>query len=1068
MSEKALLRQIRASAGSGKTHALTTAFLDLLAETEEDDFPAESAAVRREPCRRPEEILAVTFTNRAAAEMRERVVDRLKLFALGQGTQDGKNVWTPKAASRRLDAVLRRYESLNIRTIDSLLHLVVRLGALHLALPPDFTPVFAVREALAPLLDDLLETLCRDETAPDLLAGVCRDLVLHDTAYRGFLSGKMLRERISDLVVPLLQSGLRPLASPADVAARREALALALRNSADLLFTCLNETGLKGTAHFLKALETCRTFTTEKPVPCSTLLRKNTLDECLLKISRDRICDRARLLFSDLRRAVDDVDEQDGALRQALRLLPLVPAARTVVRELPDYLRRGGAVPAVLVPPLARQALSGNFGVSETFCRLGTSITHLLIDEFQDTAREQWDAVRPLILEALSRGGSLTWVGDVKQAVYGWRGGDAMLFDELLSDKELTAVAPDPRLETLPVNRRSRSAVVQFNNAVFGRLSRPETASAVLKALLPSKTPQPVLERASDLIRRTFARCEQAECGKKGGYVRLITTANTASSRETGPDAPEESGDEKVRVHLLDLMCELSRRRAWSELTVLVRSNKQAAQVAGWLASQGIPVVTENSFLLAEHPLINRLASLLAFIDTPTDDAAFWSLICGPLFPFPAEEQAEFLRWPANRSRDLPLFAAFRDTFPEAWETWIEPFFAGDGLLTAYDTVCEALHLARIHERFPQEGAFVRRFLEVLHTAGTQGYGSVGAFLDYWAEHGREEKAPMPESLDAVRVMTMHKAKGLQFPVVIIPRHELNVRSTSLPVLAELDGLHVLTRPVASMGERYYSPLADTAREALHLLYVAWTRAEEELYGFLPPGSSFAALETLLEDLPFHNGVYEQGRPGTGPLPPACPDEAADPSFPATTGNAEECPDRDIPGPARRVPRLRIFRNTLEAFTFTPRRRGIFMHHCLSRLRLSGDPAADARRAVQEGLQTFPVPLDPDAEQIEDIAAALTWYAGLPEAEILLSRGTAERVLVDETGQIRRADLVVEDPDLTYVAEYKTGRPDEKTAKAHEAQLLGYMRLLRRARSVPVRGMLVYPDECTVSRHVLD
>ncbi len=1060
MHEKSLLRQIRASAGSGKTHALTTAFLDLLAETQEDDLSTECPAACRAASRKPEEILAVTFTNRAAAEMRERVVNRLKLSALGRGAQDGKAVWTRRTASRRLDAVLRRYESLNIRTIDSLLHLVVRLGALQLDLPPNFTSVFDVKEALAPLLDDLLETLCRNETASTLLADVCRDLVLYDPGCRGFGGGKRLRERISDLVVPLLQAGSRLPASPADVAAYRETLALALRSRADVLLNCLNETGLKSTTYFLKALEACRIFTAENPLPSSTYLRKDTLEECLLKVSQDRICERSRLLFAELRSAVKNLDEQDAALRQALHNLPLVPLAQTLVHALPDHLRRGGAVPAVLIPPLARQTLLGDYGVSEMICRLGTSITHVLIDEFQDTAREQWEAVRPLILEALSHGGSLTWVGDVKQAVYGWRGGDAMLFDELLCDKELTSIAPVPRLETLPTNWRSCSTVVQFNNMVFSRLSEPTAASAVLTALLPSKIPQAVSARASKLTQRAFAQCGQTECGKKGGYVRLIKITDTEFSDQPNPDDRKEHSDAKIRVHLLHLMNELSRRRSWSELTVLVRSNEQAAQVAGWLTTQGIPVITDNSFLLSEHPLINRLAALLTFADTPTDDAAFWALICGPLFPFSEQEQADFIQWPANRPRGVPLFAAFREAFPETWETWMAPFFTGGTLLSAYDTVCEALHLARIFERFPQENAFIRRFLEVLHTAGTQGRSSIAAFLDYWREHDREEKVPLPESVDAVRVMTMHKAKGLQFPVVIIPWHDIDVRSNrlSLPtVLTELNGLHILSHPLPS--EDGNSPLADAAREALHLLYVAWTRPEEELYGFLPSGSAGVALEALLDGLPFHNGVYERGRPATS----LHSNESAD----ASSRTPEEPSDQDIP-PTQSPPRLRIFRNALEPFAFTPRRRGVFMHHCLGRLLLSGDPKLDAQRAIQEGLRTFPVPLSPDAEQLDAMTTALAWYAALPEAKTHLSCGTTERVLVDESGEIRRADLVVEEPDLTLVAEYKTGHPDEESKKTYEMQLLGYMRLLRQIRSVPVQGMVVYLDERTVTRHVLD
>lgn len=132
----------------------------------------------------------------------------------------------------------------------------------------------------------------------------------------------------------------------------------------------------------------------------------------------------------------------------------------------------------------------------EAFCRLGTSLTHILVDEFQDTSREQWEAIHPLVLEALSRGGSLTWVGDVKQAIYGWRGGDATLFDEVRSDAELCAVAPEPRVDILPTNWRSCRAIVETNNTLFRQLSETATAKAVLSAMLPKDTPSPLLRHS--------------------------------------------------------------------------------------------------------------------------------------------------------------------------------------------------------------------------------------------------------------------------------------------------------------------------------------------------------------------------------------------------------------------------------------------------------------------------------------------------------------------------------------------------------------------------------------------
>ncbi|MFQ8888086.1 MAG: UvrD-helicase domain-containing protein [Bilophila wadsworthia] len=269
--------------------------------------------------------------------------------------------------------------------------------------------------------------------------------------------------------------------------------------------------------------------------------------------------------------------------------------------------------------------LSGDYGVPEVFCRLGTSLTHILVDEFQDTSREQWEAIHPLVLEALSRGGSLTWVGDVKQAIYGWRGGDATLFDEVRSDAELCAVAPEPRVDILPTNWRSCRAIVETNNTLFRQLSETATAKAVLSAMLPKDTPSAllatILEEGAQLLKKALPVPEQKVAPDKAeGFLRLQRVYGDKS----------EDLDEEVRERLLGCVQEVVSRRPWGDVTVLVRSNGKAAQVAGWLMEEGIPVVTDNSFLLAEHPLVEQLTALLTFLDSPRNDLAFWTFLRPP------------------------------------------------------------------------------------------------------------------------------------------------------------------------------------------------------------------------------------------------------------------------------------------------------------------------------------------------------------------------------------------------------------------------------------------------------
>ena len=378
-----------------------------------------------------------------------------------------------------------------------------------------------------------------------------------------------------------------------------------------------------------------------------------------------------------------------------------------------------------------------------------------------------------------------------------------------------------------------------------------------------------------------------------------------------------------------------------------------------------------------------------------------------------------------------------------------------------------------IWSRYPDEAAFVRRFLEIIHVAEGQGYGSLSSFLDYWNKHGQQEKAPMPETLDAVRVMTMHKSKGLQFPVVIVPWHNFSQRVDSPAVETHVDGLTVLAPRGPASGYAHYKAIADNAREALHLLYVAWTRAEEELHAFLTETSSSrnasglgSGLNVLLGALPMTEETFETGTP-----PFVRPAEQAREPKTMRDGKAvaEELAliePESIPvgqgnerwRPMHWLPRLRIFRNPLEEFSFTQKRRGTFAHHCLACLQtagqLTGHPEEDARQAFKQGLRTFPLPIR-DPETVEhEIVEMLAWYAALPEAGEWLRYGTPEQEIVDESGELYRSDLVVDDGKRITVVEYKTGAP----TPAHEIQLQRYMRLISKAAPRPVRGVLVYLD----------
>ncbi len=1080
-------RQIKASAGSGKTYTLTGSFLSLLAGSSAASWkkaPAGCAVNSAEGEYGWQEILAITFTNKAAAEMRERVLARLKDHALAPaGTRrvtPEQKFWTPPRAASAVDTLIRNYSALNIRTIDSLLHLMVRLCALDFDLSPDFEPRFSEDDISGPIFDIMAEQARDgDEKLADLFRRACEQL-LRSENMRGFLAGERIRDRVMGMVSLLLNADgwrLSDLATPEEAEAHLRSMLSGIEAHARELLQRISNEKLSADKRFLKALTACAECGgSASRVPDSAYFRKESIDECMNKASRGAASLDVNALYDGLR---DDLNEM-RILIKARRLMPFAELAHAVFGRLEDFERRNGIIAASQIPQLAIRAADDSDGVNGLFCRMGSRLSHILIDEFQDTSLDQWLAIQPLAMESLAKGGTLTIVGDVKQAIYGWRGGDATLFDSLVSSRSpLLSLIEKPSLETLPFNWRSRERIVAWNNALFSPVGDREIASSLLAELAEGNAE--LLGEQAELLRAAFDRASQsAEHCRPGGHVHLRWM---------------DKGQENATLlqELPSLVERLGRSHAWGDICILTRSNDQASQAASWLMARHIPVVTQGSLLLAEQPAVAELVSLLRFLNTPEDDLAFWSVLAGrqllpPLLdasgmPLTLSRLAD---WASSRPRVHTLARQFSKDFPETWEAFFAPLLDGVGLLTPYDASMEVLQRWSVTERLPSAEGFLRRFLEVLFSIEEQGISDLSGFLDWWDVNGGKEKAPLPESMDAVRIMTMHKAKGLEFDVVILPWMDfpLGRASDDKAVFWPSRSVGVLAPLCKEMGDVWHRHRMGIARESLHLAYVAMTRAVSELYCFLPSpecGAVPAMLDQLIARL--HPQMKEVGQTATWgeapqsdepEAPPILSPETAEEAAPPSEAQvpAQPAPPAPAEGQEERwrpmgwLPRLRMFRSPLEDWTFTARRRGTLVHHCLECLQVSGIGAASARRdaelAAARGLSTFPLPV-PDKEAVlADITEDLAWYAALPETPHWLAFGTPEHAILDGEGRQFRVDLLVDDGRELVAVEYKTGTPGDLPAPAHVEQLSRYLRLLGEASDLPVRGVLVYLDRRTL------
>ncbi len=1057
MSE-AQARQVYASAGSGKTYTLTHEVVRLLGQGA--DFA---------------EILAITFTNKAAAEMKERVLGLLKDIALGQETNpETLAFWENEKAHDVVARFLREYNKLGIRTIDSLLHGILHLFALSLGQSPKQETEFAEQEVFKELLQRFAEKAWEEQgEAAALWHKAARENVFLNGS-KGFLPKASLENTLKDLMRLLMdkaverspfapEEALRQalsgnvvfFASVDDIHQKLQEIRQNVIDCAKALLACIMEEGLAVHAGLTGALHKAA----EKNVAMQSHSSSYFLrDELALNKASTQPSNKAEGCFEALRAAAERARLAEGPLTDALVVLPFLDIAMESLALLPEWEAEEDTSLAFLVAPVVAQLVGNPNEISaspmaELMFRLGARFKHILLDEAQDTASDQWLSLIPLVDEALANGGKFLSVGDGKQAIYGWRGGDASL---------LPAVGARFGAESviLEQNWRSAPAVVAWNNRFFSRFTEIEAARGWLDNVCGNKArefvPEHIEEKAKEIAQTYRTSVQKAHPGKTGGCVGF--------AEQYGQNAEETRT--LIVQDLVQHVQAFAGRYSLGDICILARTNGQLQMLAEALLAVGLPVITEGALALNASQMVRQLIDVLRFLENRQHDVAFAALLCGSAFPaesagtWTAQMRIEFLAKPRRAS----LASAFAKEYPALWAQYIAPLLlALQGGASPYTALRATLHIWDIPARFPDDMIFCLRLLEVAHKAEEAGCLDIPSFLEFWDAHGSEEKTPLPENAGAIRLMTLHKAKGLEFPVVLVPFFE-GGRGPSELVAYEAEGLPIVCRNKAALGETYYKKKVREAVEALNLVYVAFTRAKNELFFWLSGKVSKKGEQTL----DAVSGALKASLDALGLEPsvaePFCPVE--------NTGSMQGSAKPQAPVYAESVlplaplPRLRVRKGNFgqylqeegmaQAETLAlsqaaqhAKDRGLALHAKLEALGLGGN--AFQSMPDIEGMS----PENLDAEN-------LAWFLGTTQAAFWLANGMPEVSFMGEDGREYRLDLLVQEAEGWLVVDYKTGGKSAiLPLPQHVAQVEGYRSLVAAAFGVEkarVRACLVYLD----------
>ncbi|QSR84752.1 exodeoxyribonuclease V subunit beta [Methylacidimicrobium sp. B4] len=775
---------IRASAGTGKTEALARRIVDLL-----------RAGVD------PHRIVAVTFTRRAAAEILDRVllklVEQAEADAAGRGAESGGPF---RNALASLQAFLTDLPRLHLRTIDSLFQRIVRVCPMELGLPENFTLMDELeagelrRSLLAQMLREDGKAAATLAEAIGLVAegeegkSVWAVLDLWISRFGDAYAERPERERWGGEALCLsLLAGCREtegerlweeLGRKLEILDSRRAeeweklrpLLLAYRGSGtgdrviqNILESYDPESGCGAEFYFQR----------KKIVPDPEMSRLlGRLARFWLQNGLEAACRRTRGLASFLA-------EFDARYQSALRR-----QGRIAFSDAPRLLRELGATGG---------GMDRDAWLRIAF-RLDSQWDHWLLDEFQDTSRAQWQALQLLVEETIqATEGARTFfcVGDAKQSIYGWRGGDRKLFEEIAS-----RYAGGVEIGRLAVSYRSRPAVIDLVNRVFGDPAVLEELYGKAGAAWAKEW-----EPHASVFEGDTGYSGYLEAG--AGPEESLTSEEGAGESEL---EDEEAPASPVDRALARLMREIIRpaERGLS-CAVLVQTNGWARRLANRLRKERIGSVFLEGEIFpgADNQLGRLVAAALQGLVHPGDTLARGWLDSSPL---------------GERFR--------REWEETGWRLLHEKGFAG--------VVAEVLgRLPAISDEFAKERASLLR--EMACRFDQSGSRDVERFLRFW----REEPVRLPETTGSVQVMTVHKAKGLGFDVVVVAELDRPVRRQS--GLLEVEGAEgesgLLLAPgkaivgkIPKLAEARAKAWEEELFERLCVLYVALTRARRELY----------------------------------------------------------------------------------------------------------------------------------------------------------------------------------------------------------------------------------------------
>jgi len=1036
----------KSSAGSGKTYTLVREYIALALQ---------SPAYFRH-------ILAITFTNKAANEMKQRIVQGLVQLADPVNNADGpvvkfmlpdlaKITGYPAAdiatrAQSVLTRILHEYDDFSVRTIDSFVSRIIRTFAHDLHLPVDFEIEMDRNLMLDEAADQLISKAGIDDDLTRLLIDFTEARTDDEKSWQiesdikktaGFLFSEGNQHFISKLheipaarileIATELRSACRSFEEHIVLPAQ-SARKLILDHGIDNASFARGTSGIGGYFFKLAAgiIDSPNSYviTTIKDNKW-VAAKADPAQAAAINSVKDRLAEFYHQVEAAMEKGfarftllgmIEKNIFQMGLLSAMEKEISTISREKRVL-HISEFNKR--ITDIILQEP-----------VPFIYERIGEKYHNYLVDEFQDTSELQWKNLLPLIGDSLAYGRYNLVVGDGKQAIYRFRNGQVeqfMALPELPAHYEKDVFGEAERAlranydpQVLKCNFRSKPEIIHFNNDFFSFISG---------------------QLSSDFQSIYHDHEQIVSPGKKGGLVSV----------EFLPYDSRAGFDELniKRVHELVATLTLKGFRK-ADIAILTRSNREGSIIARSLMSEGISVVSAEALLLAASPEVNFVITVLQYISDQQNLVAVAGIL-------------------NELVRKGKLNTSLIRHFPVKNGAWPSPerILADAGIvfnvnalrgMPLYDLCEEIIRIFSLDEG--HYNIYLQFFLDFVNkVSGRQGT-HLSDLLEAWDEKKGKLSVVVPEGIDAIRIMTIHKSKGLEFPVVIWPMATEKLKTTFDQIWVELEKDIVPGLPVALLQtgsnmegagyqQQYQQERNSSLLDMVNLIYVAFTRPAERLYILTrEPGKGDASnlpklltqfIEARPESWIQEGKVYWRGLDEHESMP------SRQAAMPEMLPLMISTPWQGRIKIARRAP---VYWSTGQSGS--KQAWGTLVHDTLASIQTRADISAKVKLQAEANLLG-----DEDKELLLQRVSSTVDHPLLSRFFTKNTTMKSEAGILMPDGEVFRPDRVIFNKNETVIMEFKTGLPKPE----HEKQLHHYSEILHEMGYTGIRKLLVYLDE---------